>query len=410
MIRLLYFTAEPHPTARPDIADLFGNYLPSHGVCSDLVSTQSNNNANDPWPAGKAIVAAKPASGVRQHLVKFWHLVTTAITARRSDYAAFQVRDMPFQALFVLLIARLRRIPFLYWCSYPFPEAQIERAKQTRSQTSLLAYWLLLWRGRIGRWLLYRVVMAQADHVFVQSEQMRADLRHQGIASIKMTSVPMGVDLAAVAKVQTLAPPNLDQENHRILVYLGNMERERQVEELFKTLALLRHSIPNVKLVLVGGCRDSKHEHWLRQQALSAGVSNLVHWTGWLPRTEAWRYVASAELGFSLFPRGPLLDSASPTKMAEYLALGVPVVCNDNPDQQRLVEKSQGGICVAYSAEKFAEAATTLLQEDANQRQQRIEKGKRFIAVERDYEVIAKRVAKIYLGICEGRRISQVRD
>ena len=92
----------------------------------------------------------------------------------------------------------------------------------------------------------------------------------------------------------------------------------------------LRQSLAAPKELLPGAddkCADPylglllHHLPLVGQQAKAAGVADHVLWTGWLPMGEGWRYVRAAEVGLSPFPRGFLLDSASPTKVPEYLAL-----------------------------------------------------------------------------------------
>ncbi len=404
-IKLLYFTSEPFPTFRADVAALFGQHLPRQGVNSDIVTIKGQPAEGEQWPAGKAILAARSGRGIKGHLIKVVHIIKTAISASTSEYDAFQLRDMPFLGLLVLCIARLRGVPFFYWCSYPIPEGQIMRANETLRQVSYLKYLAVLIRGQLGRWLVYRVVMPKSTHVFVQSRQMQADFCAQGVPLDKMTPVPMGVDVAALNALQNKPLPDFGQKGKRVLIYLGTMERPRQIHVLFETLAIVRKQVPNVVLVLVGGTRDAAHRKWLQEQAEHWKVEDLLYWTGWIPMDEAWSYVRAADVGYSPFPRGYLLDSASPTKVPEYLAMGVPVVCNDNPDQAAVVAKSKAGICVDYTAEQFAAATLELLVESAEARQQRIEQGINLIESERDYAVLAADLAASYHSLLSAKKV-----
>ena len=70
------------------------------------------------------------------------------------------------------------------------------------------------------------------------------------------------------------------------------------------------------------------------EQDRRARPANHVLLTGWLPQPAALGYAVRAEVGLSPIPRGTLFDVSSPTKLVEYLALGIPGVANDIPDQQ----------------------------------------------------------------------------
>ena len=150
-------------------------------------------------------------------------------------------------------------------------------------------------------------------------------------------------------------------EGKRILAYLGTLERFRKIEILFQMLAQIRLQIPNIMLILVGDIEDADHRDWLKQEAERMGVADHVLWTGWLSSSKAWSYVRAAELGLSPIPRGYLLDMGSPTKTVEYMALGLPVVANDNPDQVQVIEESGAGICVPLQVDSFAQAVIGLL-------------------------------------------------
>lgn len=405
---LLYFTAEQWPTFRPDVVALFGKYLPRYGITCDLV-TERNSAAEDnpetPWGGGQAMLCNVPRNRASQHLVKFWHNLRVLIAMDGKKYDAIQVRDMPVTALAGLIAARLKGIPFFYWLSYPQSEGQIDRA-MARGIKGGMRFWFPLVQGIFGKWLLYRVVLPKADRVFVQSRQMQLDVAQQGIPMAKMTPVPMGVDTetATPESIQPADDPRL--EGKRVLSYLGTLDRVRKIEILFQMLALIKQQIPNIMLVLVGDIEDAAHRNWLKREAERTGVADYVIWTGWLPASQAWSYVRSAEIGLSPFPRGFLLDSASPTKAMEYMALGLPVVANDNPDQAQVIEESGAGICITLDGDAFAQAVTGLLNSPETMRQMGT-KGREYVLGKRDYDSIARTVAAVYLGL--GRSTAPVR-
>jgi glycosyltransferase involved in cell wall biosynthesis len=305
---------------------------------------------------------------------------------------------MPLVAIVGLLAARLKRLPFFYWMSFPIPEGQIELA-QGRGLSSGLLRFLFPWlRGRLGRFLLYRIVLPCADHVFVQSERMRADVAAKGIPMGKMTPVPMGVD-AEVARPELIAPSDDTRlAGRRILVYLGTLDRNRRIDVLFEMLEIVRRKFPDVSLVLVGDAEDESHERWLRDRAEQLGVMDAIVWTGWLPIQEGWRYVCAAEVGLSPIPRGPLLDCGSPTKSLEYLALGVPVVGNDNPDQKRMLDKGIGGLCVPLTGDDFAQAVCRLLADEPLRRAM-ARSGQNYVRAQRSYELLAQALADKYADL-----------
>lgn len=394
-IRILFVTAEPWPTFRSDVATLFGKYLPNRGVHADLLAAKAVGVDDRPWGGGTARLCTAGRSQAARHWQFFCHVFRETACADLKGYDAIQVRDLPLLATVGLLLARMKGLRFYYWMSYPMPEGQIELAKARGLSQGFMKFAFPWVRGRVGRLLLYRLVLPMADHVFVQSHQMQEDLISRGISATKTTPVPMGVDFESIGRELVLsADPRLSGK--RAIVYLGSLDQSRRIEVLFEMLGLVRQTEPSAVLVLVGGAHDADHIRWLRSEAHRVGVGDAVLWTGWLEMREGWRYVRAADVCVSPVPRSKILDASSPTKLPEYIALGVPVVCNDNPDQKQLIEASGGGLCVPYTAQSFADGVLEIFAWSKASRAQCIARGTRYVAQKRDYSSIATFVANQY--------------
>lgn len=402
-LHLLYVSHESWPTFRPDVAVLFGKYLPRLGITSDLVTESDASAGNRPrgWGGGQALLCRAPASRVGQYFAKTWHNLRMLLNFDRRLYDGIQVRDMPVAALAALLVARIKRVPFFYWMSFPQSEGQIARA-QARGPQAGMRYWFPLLQGMLGKWLLYRIVLPRADHVFVQSQKMLEDVAQHGIPPERMTPVPMGVDLETAQPERIVPSDDPCLQGRRVLVYLGALDHARKIETLFEMLAIVRKRVPDVLLVLAGDTEDAAHREWLKREAAWLDVMSNILWTGWLPTEQAWRYVRAAEIGLSPIPRGFLLDCGSPTKAIEYMALGLPVVGNDNPDQALVVKEGGAGICVELTPQNFADAVTELL-ENPERRSSMALSGQRYVRQARSYDRLAEDVAHAYRYFFESR-------
>lgn len=398
-MHLLFLTAEQWPTHRPDVLALFGKYLPRHGITCDLVTEHDYAQTGKPvapWGAGVPILCNVPRNRAGQYVSKLWHNLKTLVSADAAKYAGIQVRDMSVTAVIGLLVARLKGIKFYYWLSYPQSEGQIDRAL-SRGLAGGMRFWFPLVQGYLGKWLLYKIVLPNADHVFVQSSQMQHDVAKHGVSFDRMTPVPMGVD-TELANIDSIVP-STDQrlQGKRVVAYLGTLDPIRQIDVLLEMIARVKVTIPNVLLVVVGGTEDAAHMRWLTEVAERLHISAEVLWVGWLPSTTAWGYMRSAEIGLSPIPRGYLLDMGSPTKAVEYMALGLPVVGNDNPDQAQVIAESGAGLCVPLEGPLLADAIVTLLN-DRTVRMNMGSKGPAYVAKERSYAKIAQAVANVYYG------------
>jgi glycosyltransferase involved in cell wall biosynthesis len=247
-------------------------------------------------------------------------------------------------------------VRFLYWLSYPFPESYLIRAQDSTARYPFL-YRI---RGRFSHLVLYRVLLPAAEHIFVQSEQMRRDVAAKGIAESKITAVPMGIRVASFAIPESLDRQVIPQ-SERCFLYLGTLTRVRRLAFIIRVLALVTKELPDVKLYLVGSGDDPRDEQELIDEAARLNVSSSLVLVGRLPHAQALRYVLEADVCVSPFFPTPILNSTSPTKLVEYMAMGRAVVANDHPEQRLVIEESGAGYCVAWNEDAFSRAIVRLL-------------------------------------------------
>jgi glycosyltransferase involved in cell wall biosynthesis len=253
----------------------------------------------------------------------------------------------------------------------------------------------------VARVAIYRVVLPGARHVFVQSDAMADWLAAKGVERARMTAVPMGVDAALFdrARVQPVTDPRLD--GRRIVLYLGRVARSRRSDFLLDVAALLRQDRPDVLLVIAGDAPSDDEMAWMRREIARRGLDGHVLLTGWLPQRTALGYAVRAEVGLSPIPRGTLFDVSSPTKLVEYLALGIPSVANDIPDQKRVIAESGAGLCVTMEARPFAAAVLKLLNDGVLAAGLAL-RGPPYVKTHRTYDILGNNVAKTYKKILTG--------
>jgi len=221
----------------------------------------------------------------------------------------------------------------------------------------------------------------------------------RGIARERLTAVPMGVDLEEAAAWVAPPPEVMARlKGRRVLVYAGALDRVRQPGMMLEALVRIKAVMPQVLLLMVGGALDPDDLDQLKRRAQELGLADWVHFTGWLSPAQALGCIKQAELGVSTIPRGPLYDVSSPTKLAEYFALGLPVVANDLPDQAQVMRESGAGECVPFEAQALAAAVLDLLREPELASKKGLA-GQRYVAAHRSYSVLAMRLAGTYRGL-----------
>jgi glycosyltransferase involved in cell wall biosynthesis len=321
---------------------------------------------------------------------------------RKQRPHCLQVRDKIASGVLGRVMAALLRVPFVYWMSFPIVEGfEVRRDDIGRQRRGLkgrliwAAHALRAWASRLA---MYRLVLPGARHIFVQSDAMADWLAAQGIARARMTAVPMGVD-ATLFDRTTVAPvddPRLD--GRRVVLYLGRIAQSRKSDFLLDVAAELRAAMPDTLLVIAGDAPSSDEMAWMRREIARRGLDDHVLLTGWLPQRTALGYAVRAEVGLSPIPRGALFDVSSPTKLVEYLALGIPSVANDIPDQALVIERSGAGLCVPMTAPAFA-AATLRLLNDPDLARRFALRGPAYVKAHRTYDILGRNVAATYKKI-----------
>jgi glycosyltransferase involved in cell wall biosynthesis len=394
-LRLLVVSSDTYPPFRVDVAVLFAQELAGRGHHIDwiLQSEAPCPRAYEAqWGGGRVWVGATDTGQSLFHRIKK-HLLGVAndfrifSRLRTGNYQALEVKDKFLAGIFAVIACRLYRTRFIYWLSYPYPEHYLSGSRDGTARYPLL----YILRGSFFKWLLYRLLLPAADHVFVQSEQMRQDIVAQGIAADKMTAIPMGIDAslagaADLSKQRSRMPPGIP-----CLLYLGTLDKVRRMDFLIRVFALVLESVPAARLYIVGGGVHPSEEKILEDEAARLGVSASVVFVGRLAQAEALRYVQEADVCASPFYPTPILRSASPTKLVEYMAMGKAVVANDQPEQKRVIEASGGGYCVPYEEHAFAGAVVKLMQDPAGAELMG-RRGRSFVLEHRSYAVIADQV------------------
>lgn len=390
-MRLLYVVRDPYPTNRPDIVTLFGEGLSARGIASDIVALRHGELADRPahWPGGAEHVCTPGAGALGRALGGLRNDLRALRRCR--DYDGVVVRDKILTAAIALLMRG--PAPVFYWASFPMAEHDLARAAMP------LGGWLrrqaLRARGALSAWLLYRWVVPRAARVFVQSDGMAQVFAARSGRTAGLVAVPMGVNPSELRGV----PPTrraLPDGAPFTMMYLGSMDRDRRIDFLLDVLVALRAHAPAVdwRLRLVGGANTEPEFAWLQARVHALGLDACVTMTGPVPRARAWALAADCQVGLSAIPRGPVYDVSSPTKVLEYLAIGLPVLVNDIPDQAHVVARTGGGLCRPMHVDDFVDGVLAL-RADFDRYAARAHAARGWLLAERGYDVLADHVAAV---------------
>lgn len=385
-MRLLFLVRDFLPATRPDVRVLFGRKLRERGVVTDIVGVRrAAGPAPGLWEGGREISEPDPPGPVARAL----RLLSLDLRMLREEagYDVVIVRDKILTAAIALLMAPRRKV--VYWMSFPFPEEDAVRAGlATRGRLFRVG---LALRSRLTGWLLYRWVVPRAAHVFVQSPAMARLVASRAPRCAPMTPVPMGFDPDMVAALEPTA--HVPVPDRVVLGYLGAIDAIRRIDFMLEVLVWVRSQRPGTdfRLLMVGDGSTPTETDWFRRRIDTLSLRGRVEVTGALPMQDAWRRIREADIGLSTVPRGVVFDVSSPTKAVEYLALGLPAVVNDIPDQQALMAATRAGRCAPMEVEAFGRAILEVVDDLEGCRARARESFDHLVA-ERSYDVLADRV------------------
>jgi len=328
-------------------------------------------------------------SRLSKHVYDFLNDFRVFSLVRKAQYDVIQVKDKYFAAVLALFAARMRGVKFCYWLAYPHAEANLHVAKHGMARYPIL-YRL---RGISMGFLLYRVILPRADHVFVQSEQMKKDIAARGIGTAKMTPIPGSLTLDSIPYREGEDPG----PEGPIVLYVGTLNRKRRLEFVIRVFRRVLDAIPAATLWMVGGGVNPEDEEVLGEEIRNQGIDpERVTFFGEVPMSHVWQYIERSAVCLSPIYPSFILNQGSPTKLIEYMAMARPVIANEeNPEQAQVLADSSAGLSRPWDEPQFAAAVVELLS-DPHRARQMGEDGRVWVESHRTSTVMADVVENKY--------------
>ncbi|MBT6820955.1 glycosyltransferase family 4 protein [archaeon] len=312
---------------------------------------------------------------------------------KNNKFDIIQTRNDPMDALLAIKYSKKYRIPFVYQYSFPIYEKLIYTAKHGGSEFPRFFSYIF---GHIGNYLVHKIIMKKADLILPISEWMKNDLIKKGILSKKLFPFSMGANVPKLlVKNKEICNKYKIKKNEKILIYLGNMDKTRNLGFLIEVFRKLKIKKYKFKVLMVGDGKDRNH---LMRLCSEFKLDNVI-FTGKVPYQKVNDYVSVADIGLSPFNPLPFLRTTSPTKLMEYMALGKPVVCNDTPEQKMVIDESKAGICVKYDVNEFVLAIESLFKKNKKDLEDIGTKGIVWVKKNREYMVLGKKLEEQYIKL-----------
>jgi glycosyltransferase involved in cell wall biosynthesis len=130
------------------------------------------------------------------------------------------------------------------------------------------------------------------------------------------------------------------------LVYIGSISVNRGVLQLIEIVAKVAGRVPRVRLTLIGPFVDAALEKRVRDLVREKGLDQNVVIRGPIRNVEAYPHLAKCMIGLALLLPEPNFTKSLPTKMFEYMALGLPVIVSNFPMWAGIVNRHRVGFAL----------------------------------------------------------------
>jgi L-malate glycosyltransferase len=252
----------------------------------------------------------------------FTRLVELAAWCRRNRIAVLQACDL-YANILALPAAALANVPV--------------RIGSRRD--------ILLPQRSAGQHRLQRHAYRFAHRIVTNSRAAAAQVRNEGIADTRITTIPNGIDAAAY-------PDRAAPVRSRVVTTVANLRPEKGHDTLIEAAALVAARCPDVRFQIVGeGEMRDALERQVKGRRLERHVRFLGH------REDVAELLSATEV-FVL----PSRTEAFPNSLLEAMAMGVPSIATQVGGIPELVDNDQNGLLIpAGDAPALANAVVTLL-------------------------------------------------
>lgn len=192
------------------------------------------------------------------------------------------------------------------------------------------------------------------DLVISPSRGMEKVLRQYGVTS-HIEVVPNGADLQPFLSAQPLAREEFGfNEQDILVVYMGRIAPEKNLEFLLQSFAGVSRAVPNTKLLVVGG-GQKEHTEGIKEFADELDLRDRVKFTGSVAYDKLPSYLAMCDI----FATASVTE-VHPFSVIEGMATGLPVVGIDSPGISDSIAEGETGLLSVNDLASYTAKLTTL--------------------------------------------------
>lgn len=200
---------------------------------------------------------------------------------------------------------------------------------------------------------------------------------------------------------------NLPVEKHKnkSIAYIGSICPDRGSKVIIEALKILKQSKEQVLFEAVGPVSAAHKQELL--DLINKYELEDVNYYGYLPAAEAFPIVAKCHVGIVLLrPTANYLESL-PTKLFEYMALGMPVIVSNFPLYEKIIAEEKCGLCVDPTNPEVIAESIKYLFENPSKAEEMGVSGRKAVKNKYNWDCEAAKLLEFYENICCERSLSR---
>ncbi len=250
------------------------------------------------------------------------------------------------------------------------------------------------WFVSIPRWRrLEKKWVNEVDRLVVVIEEAAIRNRELGVPKDRIIVVPNTIQIDRFSSIERGPVPDERFRDRFILVYTGGVDLHRGLESVVDAMPAVLEEVPNALLVIVGAGKTLSD---LRRRVDARGVTDAVHFSGWLPASGVKSHIEAADLCLIPHLKSGHTDATIPHKLFHYMYLQRPVVSSNCEPLRRIIEETAcGRVYASGNAEAFA-AAIVELARDADSRMEMGLRGRAAVLERYNWDMTARGLVTAY--------------
>ena len=192
-----------------------------------------------------------------------------------------------------------------------------------------------------AKWILVKEkkIVSKANGVIITSDELK-DYYETAISKSKIHIIYNYTNIELPQKITEYDLKEYD------FIYTGTVTRIRGAMEMVRAIALLKNRIPGVKLLIIGNVYGQNLRNEMDGFISKHDLSQNVIIKEEVSFQEIAKYYLKSRVGLGLYLPVPSNYKILQLKIFEYMAYGLPIICNNFGNIDKITQENQSGISV----------------------------------------------------------------